>query len=54
MRLKELRQNKGVTQKEVAMKLNCTIDCYSKYERGLRSPDIDRLKSLSKIFWGQY
>lgn len=50
MRLKELRQNKGVTQKEVAMKLNCTIDCYSKYERGLRSPDIDRLKSLSKYF----
>ena len=50
MRLKELRQNKGVTQKEVATKINCTIDCYSKYERGLRSPDIDRLKSLSKYF----
>jgi transcriptional regulator with XRE-family HTH domain len=50
LRLKELRQNKGVTQKEVAMKLNCTIDCYSKYERGLRSPDIGMLKRLSKYF----
>lgn len=50
LKLKELRQNKGVTQKDVAMAIHCTTDCYSKYERGTRSPNINVLILLSKYF----
>lgn len=50
MRLKELRIQKGVTQKEVASAIGCSIEAYSKYENSKREPDILTLKSLSKYF----
>ena len=49
-RLKELRILKEVTQKDVADKINCAVNTYSKYERGDREPDIDTLKRLSRYF----
>ena len=49
-RLKELRTKKGVTQKVIASEIGCTTDCYSKYERNKREPDILTLISLSKYF----
>ena len=50
MRLKELREIKGVTQKEVADAIGCSANNYSRYERGEREPDNTTLKLLSKYF----
>ena len=43
MRLKELRAEKGATQKEVAEVICCSPLVYSRYEREVREPDIDAL-----------
>ena len=50
MRLKELRTQKGVTQKEVANAIVCSVNNYARYERGEHEPDIETLKRLSKYF----
>ena len=50
MRLKELRAEKGVSQKEVAISIGCSTLNYSRYEREEREPDIPTLKLLSKYF----
>ena len=50
MRLKELRTEKGATQKEVAEVICCSPLVYSRYERGEREPDIDTLCRLANYF----
>ena len=50
MKLRELREQKGVTQKEVADAIGCTATVYSRYERGEREPDISMLCSLADYF----
>ena len=50
MKLRELREQKGVTQKEVASAVGCTPTVYSRYERGEREPDISTLCSLADYF----
>ena len=50
MKLRELRQQKGVTQKEVAIAVGCTATVYSRYERKEREPDISTLCSLADYF----
>ena len=50
MRLKELRAEKGATQKEVAEVIFCSPLVYSRYERGEREPDIDTLCRLANYF----
>ena len=50
MKLRELRKQKGVTQKEVADAIGCTATVYSRYERGEREPDISTLCSLADYF----
>lgn len=50
MRLKEFRIKKGLTQREVAKKLNITPAGYSHYEIGRSQPDIEMLKKLADIF----
>lgn len=47
MRLKEIRQGKGLTQKQVADHLGCHPCVYSRYETGEREPSIHILKQLS-------
>ena len=47
MRLKELREEKGVTQKTVADNIYCAPSVYARYERGVREPDIDTLCKLA-------
>ena len=42
-RLKELRIERGFTQKEIATKLNLTQQTYSDYETGRTNPDIEML-----------
>lgn len=47
--IKELRQEKGLTQKEIGDKLKITDNSISKWERGINAPDIYYLAPLSKI-----
>ena len=47
MRLKEIRQGKGLTQKQVADHIGCNPCVYSRYETGEREPSIHILKQLS-------
>ena len=49
-RLKELRSEKGLTQKEVAEQLGISSTCYSGYEQGYREPDLKTLIKLCKFF----
>lgn len=48
--IKELRKEKGVTQKELSEVLGITGGAVSKWERGLSFPDITLLTSLSDYF----
>lgn len=50
MRLKELRLQKGVTQRVVASGIGCSPNNYARYEREEREPDCSTLIRLSKYF----
>lgn len=50
LRLKELREDKQISQKEMARVISKTPQAYSLYENGKRSPDIDTLIALAKFF----
>lgn len=47
--ISKIRKEKGMTQKDLAQKLNVTDRAVSKWERGLCCPDISLLKDLSNI-----
>ncbi len=47
--IRELRKEKGLTQKELADKLHITDRAVSKWERGLCAPDISLLEPLSQV-----
>lgn len=49
-RLKQLREEKGVTQKDVAKAIGVTTSAYANYEQGIREPSIDILKNLCKYY----
>lgn len=49
-RLKELREEKGLAQKEVADFLNIHVNSYGRYEQGTREADYNTLIKLSKYF----
>lgn len=46
--IKEKRKEKGLTQNELATKINVTDKAISKWERGLGCPDVSLLEVLSK------
>lgn len=48
--IRELRQEKGITQKEMGEKLNITDKAISKWERGISFPDITMLNILAEFF----
>ena len=48
--LKKLRESNGLTQKEVAEKLNMDVSTFSKIERGLRGLNIDMEKELANLY----
>ncbi len=50
MNLVRLRKKMGITQREAAELLDCSILSYGKYERGEREPSIDMLKKMAKLF----
>ena len=47
--LKTIRKNKGITQEELATKLNVVRQTISKWEKGLSVPDSDLLIRLAEI-----
>ena len=47
--LKRLRQKRGFTQEELAMRLHVVRQTVSKWEKGLSVPDADMLQSLADI-----
>lgn len=50
LRLEELRKKNGLSQNELAEKLNMTQQRISAYEKGKREPDINTIKQLADFF----
>ncbi len=48
--IKAIRKSKGLSQEELAIKLNVVRQTISKWEQGLSVPDADMLISISEIF----
>ncbi len=48
--IKAVRQSKGLSQEELAIKLHAVRQTVSKWERGLSVPDADMLVAMSEIF----
>lgn len=49
-RLKEIRQDRDLQQKDIAKILKTSQVQYSRYERGIRSIPIDKLALLAKYY----
>ena len=49
-RIRELREDNDLTQKQVAKELNCSQQVYSNYELGQRDIPTDILIKLTKIY----
>jgi len=49
-RVRDLREDHDMTQKQVAAKLNCSQQVYSNYELGQRDIPTDILIKLSKLY----
>lgn len=49
-KIKKLRTLKGLTQTELAKRLYVTSGAVSQWEKGLTTPDMDRLIALAKVF----
>ena len=50
LRIRELRESRGLTQAEVADALLCDQSLYSKYERGLRSLPLEAAVKLAAYY----
>ncbi len=48
-RIRDLREDKDITQKQMAKELNCSQQVYSNYELGQRDIPTDILIKLSKF-----
>ena len=48
--LKSARIEAGMTQKQVATKLNVVESCYANWEQGRTEPNIAMLRKLSELF----
>ena len=48
--LKRIRLKRGLSQNEVADKLNISRQAVSKWERNISSPDIETLEKLRKLY----
>lgn len=48
--IKALRRSKGLSQEELAVKLNVVRQTVSKWENGLSVPDSDMLITISEVF----
>ena len=49
-KIKELRQKRGLTQKEFAEKIRVSAQAVSAWERGIAPPDLDNLVRIAELF----
>lgn len=49
-RLKEIRERKGLFQKDIAKLLNITQQVYSEYELGVRLIPLDKIDKLASFY----
>lgn len=49
-KLKEKRESRGITQKELSGKMGITLRRYQTYEQGIREPSISFLKKLRDFY----
>ena len=49
-RLKELRNEKGLTLKQVSEALQLTLGAYANYEHGIRQPSIEIIKRICRFY----
>ena len=49
-RLKELREEKNLTQYELSKQIGISIACINRWEKNLRIPNIDSIIILCKFF----
>lgn len=49
-RLKAIRKEKGMTQKDVYLLLNISANGYASWEQGRTEPDIKMIKKICKIY----
>ncbi len=49
-RIRELRKAKGITQEELAVRVNVVRQTVSKWEKGLSVPDAEQLSLLATVF----
>ena len=47
--IRSIRESRGLSQEELAIKLNVVRQTVSKWERGLSVPDSDMLISISEV-----
>lgn len=50
LRIKTLRENHNLTQKEIANKLGVTISTVQKYENNTLTPPIEKLEQMALLF----
>ena len=48
--LKNIRKEKGLSQKQVALRLGVVESCYANWEQGRTEPSISMLRKLCEIF----
>lgn len=49
-KLKQLREDRDLYQKDLAKLLDCSEKSISSYERNYRKPDMETLKKISNVF----
>ena len=49
-KLKELREESGLSQKVVAEKMGIPVSTYANWEQGRREPSIDDIYKLLRVF----
>ncbi len=50
LRIRDMREEKGMTQQQVSDYLMCDQSLYSKYERGEREVPLELMVKLAKLF----
>ena len=50
IRLREIRKKRGITQVKLSMDLNISQNSISRYEKGLREPDLATLIRIADYF----
>lgn len=50
LQIKDLRENQGLTQRQVADMLSIKYSTYSNYESGKREPNLETLEAISKLY----